>query len=316
MKPINGNVLVLVDSTVVEKIGLIFQDIRFNKHSKTVITGLVVAAPEFGDHNPLNEINEGMPRRLNPRAEYVYCDEFKCEIQAGDKVYFHYLSLEQDQNFVQHADGKKIYRVDVSEIFCYVREGVIHPNLNWVLGVPFWAEAKDLGNGVKGYTKIIDVAGEQKEIVSGIQFKPEVNIATIKHIGLGVFEPRKNIKAEDICYLTPDCEFENEIEGVKYWCFKHEDIIAVKSGNLVAPCRDWCLIWTDPKVYEGALHVNHDYLMIPFSGKVFTVGDEPVIPLKKGDNVIFSQRDMRMVSHNIALLTSKNIICHESIETT
>lgn len=304
MKPTNGNVFVQVEKTVIDKIGILFQDIRFNRHGKMVICGEIIAASEYGDNEPIGEHFEGQPRRVHYRSKTIRASEFKNNLIQGDKAYFHYLTLETDENFVMFQGKMQVYRVRVSDIFCVVREGQIIMNLNWVFAQPFWREGlEDLGDGVRGKTK--EIAG--KKIVTEIALKPDVNIATIHHIGQ--FEGGRDVAAGDVCLLTPNCEFENDIEGVKYWVFKHDDIIAVKRGDYVSPLKGWCLIQTDPVVHTGIVSVDKEYLGTSHSGTI-VLGEG----MSCGDRVIFAHQDMRKMMSNLVLAPIQNIQCYAKQE--
>lgn len=309
MKATNGNVFITVEKTVVEKIGILFQDVRFNRHAKIVICGDIIEAPEFGDSEPIGELFEGIPRRVHHRSKTIRASECELNLLKGDKAYFHYLTLEMDENFVMFQEKLQVYRVRASDIFCVVRDGKIIMNLNYVLAQPYWREGlEDLGDGIRGKTKEIN----GKKIVTEVAMKPDVNIATIHHIG--DFEGARGISKDDVCLLTPNCEFENEIEGVKYWVFKQDDIIAVKRDNLVVPVKDWCLIQTDEIPYTGILTIQKEYLGMSHSGIVVAFGDKPYIPLKRGAKVIFAHQDMRKMMSNLVLIPSQNIQCYAEQE--
>lgn len=304
MRATNGNVVVKVGSTMMDKIGSIFLDKRFDKHAKVVITGEVVMVPEFNNNEIIGEEYEGIPRRSAP-SKKIRANEFPCEMKVGDRAYFHYLTLEREENFFKFEEGKQLYRVSSADIFCFVRDGKIIMNLNYLLGQPYWREdLEDLGDGVRGKTK--DIAGQK--IVTDIALKPDYDQAWLRHVGPGVHSQRLVDKG-DIVFLTPNSEFENEIEGNKYWVFKHEDVIAVKRGDFVLPLNEWALIQTDP-LLESAL--DHKKDAIGFSGVIVAFGNKPYIPVKRGDRVIFSHIDIRIMLSNLILCKTSNIQCHET----
>jgi len=56
------------------------------------------------------------------------------DLQVGDKVYFHYLTV--DPNNLVEVDGKDYYQVDYFNIFCYKRDGEMHMTNEWCLVEP------------------------------------------------------------------------------------------------------------------------------------------------------------------------------------
>ena len=312
MKATNGNVIIRVNKSVHElSINGLLQDVRFDKHRKTWISGIVEITPEVGGNEGKDiiwEEYEGMPRRKNG-AVYHRASEYPCLIPVGSKVYFHYLALEQDHNFIDSEGRDFIYRVALDTIFCWVEDGKIHMNYNFVLGTPYWGEdVEDLGNGQRGKTKLIE--GLAKPLVTEIIFKPQVDFAYIKHIGPGIYQQR-NVVPDDLVLLTPACEFDNVIEDKEYWVFKHEDIMAVKRGEFIVPVADYVMIQTDKPLYKTSLIVPDTVsLELPFTGTVVAFGESADVygqGLKRGMRVAFHKRDMRMLMANLVLIRSGNI---------
>lgn len=303
MKAANGNVLITVDKLVDDQTsGGIFKDVRFNKHAKMTISGTVIAVPEWGNNEVLYQDFDGLPQNKIDAPRFHRASEFSCTGKVGDKCYFHYLTLEIVGNAILTETGEQIYRVPVSDVFCWVRDGEIIMNFNWVLGIPYFGEGiQDLG-GVKAKTKIVE--GMDQPLVTEVVFKPQVDMAILKHIGPGIYEQRA-IDKETLCLLTPSSEFENEIEGVKYWTFKHEDIIAIRQGDQVNPAADYCLVQTDRSITKKVI-VDERYLASAFTG-TFVQGGERVEGYKRGDRVAYAKKDVKIMMVNLMLMKAGNI---------
>jgi len=316
MKSANGNVLIAVEETTITQLASgLYQDIRFNKEHKVNISGIVILASEMGNKEALGDRFEGYPRRLYKRSKpYNGQDYPNTTVKVGDKVYFYYLTLMDEANFLYQIGPKKVFKVRLSDIFCSVRDGEIIMNWNYVLGRPYFGEnLVDVGvNGLKGQVKRLQ---NGVELVTNLATKPQVDIGVINNIGPGIYDQRSNVKKDDIVLLTKDSEFINHIEGHDFWVFKHDDILAVKREEFIFPAGDMVLIQTDRKEYRGArMNVpNADYLETPFTGTVVMFGPSTE-GLKRGDKVLYARKDMRMLMGNLILIRAANIQCHEQVQ--
>lgn len=152
-----------------------------------------------------------------------YGVEVECEI--GDTVYFHYNCLLTDTNFWGYTeDYQLIYRIHYSQMFCYVRDGVIHMINNYVLVSEYFdGDIEDIDvNGVLIKAKL------KGNLVIQIHEKPKYLLGRMEHIGPGIgpYLRSENLRGEVILYAIGS-EFENTIEGVKYLVMRHQDIVAV-----------------------------------------------------------------------------------------
>lgn len=306
MKATNGNVFVTVEKLVDDVTpGGVFKDIRFNKHGKVTICGRVVAVPDLGNDEVLYEEFDGLPYHKTDRARFHRAFEYPCTGKEGDIAYFHYLTLEQTHNHIFTESGEIIYRVPLADVFCWIREGKIIMNFNWVLGTPFFGEGVEDVGGAMGKTKVIE--GVSVPLVTEVVFKPQVDMAFINHIGPGIYSQRE-VNEDDLCFLTPSCEFENEIEGVKYWTFKHEDVIACVKGDDVLPVNDYCLIQTDRSALKSKIIVDERLLPSSNTG-TFVLGGTETKEFERGDRVAFAKKDIRVMMVNLVIMKKGNIVC-------
>ena len=132
------------------------------------------------------------------------------ELQIGDKVYFHYLVVNDS-----HVYGN-VYSVLRERIFCYVRDK-IYPLGYWTLCLPFYDEKADI---VEIDGKEVEVI-KQGNIVTAVSRRPSAKRTRISKIGRN----RLKLKNDDVVYCERGFEFENMIEGTNYYCVKQVDIV-------------------------------------------------------------------------------------------
>ena len=132
------------------------------------------------------------------------------ELSLGDKVYFHYLVVDDSHAF------DNIYRVDRERIFCYVRDK-IYPLGYWTLCLPYYDQQGEIMN-IDG--KDMEVV-KQGNIISAVTLRPSAKRTRISRIGKNKLRLRDN----DVVYCERGFEFENDIEGTTYYCVKQSDIV-------------------------------------------------------------------------------------------
>jgi len=159
-----------------------------NKEQDVIIHAPVVAIP---DDIPTSGFAKGIHK----------------DVRVGDEVYFKYLSLLSEENWIPTEDGK-FWRIPYQDVFCAVRDGDIIPIGGWVLVEPVKEKAVS--------TFLID------------PFKDKVKnetVGIVRHIGkprMGMPDMQR-IVGEAI-FFPKDCAFENEIEGTVYYCMEQKMI--------------------------------------------------------------------------------------------
>jgi len=333
-KPMNGVVIIKVKSTMNDRTesGL-YKDISFDRHNKVAINAEVVAVSEKGSEHVEFEIYQGQPRARNDDGsfiddKYVRNRDIPHTIQVGDIIYFHYLTLEDPNNWMHYDKGWHYFKVPVHDCFLslrpdafgeYKRNGldlksVMHNQ--YVLGKEYWGEAWEQID-VDGKT----IAGKvnSKGLVTETKEKPLENHAIITDIGKGIDPYSRSgiIRPGDVVLLKPQCEFENEIENEKRWVFTHMDIIAKVYGETYYPVSDYVLIKVDEKEYVSPLEVNKDYLEMPDTGVVWRMGslakfEEP--DLDKGMRVKFFKNRAEKTQHEKYVLIRYQDILAEVLD--
>lgn len=140
-------------------------------------------------------------------------------VQVGDIIYFHYLTTNNEENRIYG----NYYKVPYYWIFCSVRNSVIHPVGSWTLLEKYVEQTYDtIEVGNKKMEAIVSESG----LVTGLFKQPSQKYATVSHIGkplVGVLP--LDIAKGDKVVLEKNSNFENEIEGKKYYTVKQEYIV-------------------------------------------------------------------------------------------
>ena len=140
-------------------------------------------------------------------------DGIENEVKVGDKVYFHYNSFLSEGNWIPRQcmgieeNSGEYWRVAYYDIFCAVRDGEIVPVGGWSFIEP---DVRKVETG---------------NIISDISVKSETQ-GVLRHIGT----PRRgqevpDVQVGDTVLFEEHDAFENEIEGVKYYCMPQDRIL-------------------------------------------------------------------------------------------
>ena len=331
-KALNGQVFIRVKERMNDRTesGL-YKDITFDVHAKMMIHAEVISVASGGTNEVMLQIDVGVPK---PREHdggltannYVRNSDIKHDIRVGDKVYFHYLTLEDPHNFVTFDGEWQIFKVGVHDVFLsvrpdmfgdYVDKGVktkLFLHNQYVVGTEYWGEGweeVEIEDPVS--KKITKIAGKTNSfgMVTETKDKPLTDHAIITDIGHGIkpYSRVKEVKKGDAVVLTPNCEFKNEIENQERWVFTHQDILAVLEKGRIRPVADMVLIKLKDREYKGKLKVDVTKLPLNAEGKVMSVGrDVDGELLRKGVEVKFSSAGSRVIDDKYALVHDCNIL--------
>lgn len=158
-----------------------------------------------------------VPRAIS-KQHYILKD-VKEEVKVNDFAYFHFNAITTDSKVDIKIHGKPYYLVGLEDLFCIVRDGQIIMYASRVLAEPLYDE------------DLIDVGlwGKARKSSSGIITEIHVGHnhkkARLVHIGNPLNGHKElNVRPGDIIYYDKDADFENEVEGKKYFCMIQEDI--------------------------------------------------------------------------------------------
>lgn len=144
------------------------------------------------------------------------------EIKVGDKVYFHYNAI-HDDNMIPDTKGHWVIEYD--SVFCAVRDGNIIPIGSRILAEPIYDEdiVEIEANGQKRKAKLT-----KSGIVKELDPEHNLNKARLCYIGSPLIgdEPVP-IKPGDVFYYIKNGDFKNSIEGKDYFIMMQDEILSV-----------------------------------------------------------------------------------------
>ncbi len=151
--------------------------------------------------------------------EYFKISDIKMNVQVGDKIYFHYGTIEKE-NRIMLPGGVPLYKLGYQNALCVVRDGEIIPCSGNCLVESLFEEEADLGTGTTGIvTKsgLIAKVGSEAKLLEGI----------VRY----TCEP---LRGEEIDFFPGDkvifkkhSRWRIIVEGKEYLCIKYWDIEAV-----------------------------------------------------------------------------------------
>ena len=175
-------------------------DPEYNPTQNIRIFGRVVAVP---DTIPINE----------------YGEQIEPEVQVGDTIYFHYLSIHNEDNCIYG----NFYRIPYQWIFCTVRDKSIKAIGGWnfleqVVEEDFNQEDID--------GKKIEVVRSSSGLITSVTKKTSTKYAVLRHKGTPLRGKEElPVHTGDKVVLNKHSNFKNTIEGREYYTVKSEDIL-------------------------------------------------------------------------------------------
>ena len=169
---------------------LAFNDGTYNPNDRLRIFGEVVSVPDMLGSDAMD-------------YSFNKLQDCEMEVKVGDKAYFYYIAF-NDHNIIFH-EGKMYLKVRYDNIICVVRDGEIRTIAGHVLITP-----------KKSVESALLYSIEKIQSLTGI-----VDYIPSPYVGKTV-----NFKPKDTIHFFQNSEFENEIEGNKYYVMRQEYIIA------------------------------------------------------------------------------------------
>jgi len=148
------------------------------------------------------------------------------ELKSGDKIYFHYNSLDEDA-LVPETDG--IFSILYDMIFCYVRDGEIVPIAGKCLCKPYFdPDITEIEIG----GQMVKCKMTKSGIIKEINVRHSLKRAILTHIGTQlVGETKPDVKVGDIVYYAINADFENVIEGDTYFVMDQEVLLMTEEAT-------------------------------------------------------------------------------------
>jgi co-chaperonin GroES (HSP10) len=199
-------------------------DAGFNPTFNLRTFGTVIALPEG------KIAEEGSDNEIDPI------------VQVGDKVYFHYLAVDDNRHLISSTKEKQIRRVFYHWIFAIVRDGEVIPCSGWVLGLPYIdGKGEEITMETESGTQTVKVEYSDAGVITKVNMEKSIQKVVVDKVSEYIGQ-ESNLKKGDICFSKHKnmLNFENEIEGVKYYCFKEDDVDAVLGNVECSKCKNNC----------------------------------------------------------------------------
>jgi len=223
-------------------------------------------------------------------------EKVRPELKEGDQIWFHYLTI-HDENFVRkNEDGSKLYKVRYESVFCYKRKDTLRMLSGWVLVRQIFEPFKEVN--VDGKKTEVDISASG--IVKAVTKKPVPNQGILTHIShlmsdSGAFRERYS----KVMFLEGS-DFMNKIDGKDYMVMKEWDIVArVDDDGSIEPVNEYCLVKMKEKeeVSKNGLKIvrldeKDSYL---HEGKVIETGKMvPKSQIEVSNYVVFAKSKQRL----------------------
>lgn len=160
-----------------------------------------------------------VPRGVSPTHHYL--SQVKIDLKVGDTVYFHFNSITSGSRVdIAEFFNEKYYTVPVDQLFVVVRDGKIMPFGDRVLCEQIIEDdVVTLDDGMK-------VKMTKSGIITTINVGHDAKRATLVYMGSPLFGANPlDVVAGDIVVYDQDADFENEVEGKKYFCMIVDDLL-------------------------------------------------------------------------------------------
>jgi len=211
MKVLYDNILVKVDSLKENKKGKLVIDSTFEREKHTRIYGTVVATPI--ELTADRDIRFEEDTCLASKSNYPYLEkkvwyekDIVMDIKEGDKVYFEYQYLHDNEYDKVKVDGEYCYAIPYSGVICVVRGSEIIPIGGKILVEPMNEEQR-------GTIKTLPVLSE--------------NFGKMKYKSKPLIGDKFNLMEDTIVIFQDMCAFKQTIEGKEYYVMYYWDILGI-----------------------------------------------------------------------------------------
>jgi chaperonin GroES len=192
------------------------EEVFFNKRNRIEPKGRVIGIPTI---NPIDLENN----TIDPI------------IQDGDEIYFRYMNIADETGYLEKSvtdfSEKRIIRVPYHDVFAIVRDDKIITVGDWVLGDKYIeGDGEEMDMGVT----TIKVKYTASGLVESVNTKPSVNKAIVQHCNSDALKPG------DVIFSKIGINFENEINGKNYYCFREGFQVDAVIGRNCDKCKNNC----------------------------------------------------------------------------
>lgn len=231
---------------------ILLKDTDFEPEKNAIIHAEVVAAPEKLSGVEVTREYDGYPLRRD-RHEHVLLkyEDLPVEIISGDKVYFHFHSLIDDESFLYKENGWLYFVIQYHHIFCAVRGQEIVPIAGYVLVDPYFGDdiediqVPQVGVGLMPMPTSVKGKVSSSGLITELHERPMYLEGVVRHVSKYIDFVGVDVKPGDRILYTIESDFENEIEGKTYYVMHSWDIFATNNDDMPVPVGPWIMI--DPE---------------------------------------------------------------------
>lgn len=205
----------------------------FDPQRHVRIYGEVVAVPERLRHIPIEQEHKGLPSPVDQvRFNYKFLDDIEMEVQVGDRIYFHFNTIRQE-NFVNiegtHPNRTWTIKVRYDMILCVVRKGEIIPIGGYALIRPDWETWEDISIPTPSEIKGVDGKPLMKPKDQWLVTKSAPGYkflqGYVEHIGKPLKGNKCEVRVGQKIWYHRNADWMVNIEGKDYFVIKQKYII-------------------------------------------------------------------------------------------
>lgn len=275
---------------------VLLKDTDFEPEQNAVIHGEVVSIPSKLAAIEVTREYDGYPLRA---GKYDYktlkYSDLPIEIRVGDKAYFHFHSLD-DESFLLKEEGWLYFTIQYHQIFCAVRSEQIIPIAGYTLIEPYFGNdieefsVPEVGPGLLPMPKTVKGKRSASNLITELTEAPRFLEGIVAYVSQTIDFIGFNVNPGDRVIYSIDSDFENEIEGRKFYVMHVWDLIATNNNDEIQPLGQWVMI--EP---EKPLDTTASGLVLiqkkkpkPNTGKIIKIGTSK--DLSVGDQVCFESK--------------------------
>jgi hypothetical protein len=251
-----------------------------------------------------------MPRCHHYPTPYIGGGVFNVDIRKGDQVWFHYLCAEDRTSIERNRDGTWDVYMQVSDIFCLERAGIMYMNQSWCLGEEYRDTTLNLVD-MHGYEKTAALTpGKGVEMVKGFNLSSYVDEAIVTFLDPTRYRSLYgDVKPGDRVYLAKDATFPNVIKNKQRILFKQTDILALWAQDPaeVIPVGENHLVKVPVVEYKSTLIKHTVITKAPEWGEIIASGAHCTSGIV-GEKVLFTRRWTRLLNKEYWLVTDGEIL--------
>lgn len=282
----------------------------YNPKEHIRIDAEVVGVPTRIESNPIAQIYRGSPAPVNYAnapirnlynggTKWVYAEETVYDVEVGDKVYFHFNSIDfvsnynqtnRDSYLLKDKDGYEYHQLSVESVFGRVRSEYFQPLLGSILVKPVIADTSKIKiDGIE-----VDATLDQHGLIEKIGEKPKYLEGIIHYIGENVMpDSQENIRVADRILFRSNSEFKNKIEGDEYYVMKQWDVVAKYVGGVYVPLGKYVYL---EDIQDNKLIIPKSKKIRFKAGKVLATGLLCTDFIENNDKVTYNSISPRCVN--------------------